>query len=104
VLATTYLIFNEGYLASDSDELIRGELCTEAIRLGRVLVDVMPREPEAAALLALMLLHDSRRTARIGPDGLVLLEEQDRSLWDREEIDEGLALARRARGAARDRM
>jgi RNA polymerase sigma-70 factor (ECF subfamily) len=100
VLATIYLIFNEGYLASDSTELIRGELCAEAIRLGRVLVEAMPREPEAVALLALMLLHDSRRAARIAPDGsLVLLADQDRRLWDRERIGEGLALAGRARAA-----
>jgi RNA polymerase sigma-70 factor, ECF subfamily len=100
VLATIYLIFNEGYLASDSEELIRAELCAEAIRLGRVLAETMPGESEAIALLALMLLHDSRRTARIAPDGgLVLLEDQDRSLWDRARIEEGLALVSRARGA-----
>ncbi len=97
VLATIYLIFNEGYMASGSESLIRTELCAEAIRLARVLVEVLPREPEATALLALMLLHDSRRAARIGADGeLVLLADQDRSLWDRERIVEGVALARRA--------
>jgi RNA polymerase sigma-70 factor, ECF subfamily len=98
VLVTVYLIFNEGYLATDSDELIRAELCAEAIRLARVLLEAMPGEPEAEALLALMLLHDSRRAARIAPDGaLVLLAEQDRSLWDRERIAEGLELASRVR-------
>jgi RNA polymerase sigma-70 factor (ECF subfamily) len=98
VLATIYLVFNEGYLASGADSLVRGELCGEAIRLGRVLREVMPEEPEVMGLLALMLLHDSRRAARSGPSGeLVLLEDQDRSLWDRERIDEGEELARRAR-------
>jgi RNA polymerase sigma-70 factor (ECF subfamily) len=100
VLATIYLIFNEGYLATDSDELIRAELCAEAIRLGRVLCETMPSESEAQALLALMLLHDSRREARIAPDGaLVLLADQDRSRWDQGRIAEGLELASRARAA-----
>jgi RNA polymerase sigma-70 factor (ECF subfamily) len=100
VLATIYLIFNEGYLATDSEELIRAELCAEAIRLARVLQETMPAEPEAQALLALMLLHDSRREARIATDGaLVLLGDQDRSRWDRERIAEGLELASRARVA-----
>ena len=94
VLATLYLIFNEGYLASGADSLVRGELCAEAIRLARVLVEVMPGEPEVTALLALMLLHDARRAARTDATGeLVLLADQDRSLWDRERIAEGLELA-----------
>jgi RNA polymerase sigma-70 factor (ECF subfamily) len=97
VLAVLYLVFNEGYSATAGSSLIRRELCAEAIRLGRVLAALMPDEPEVQGLLALMLLQDSRRDSRVGPNGeLVLLEEQDRSLWDRREIDEGLALARRA--------
>jgi RNA polymerase sigma-70 factor, ECF subfamily len=100
VLATVYLIFNEGYLASSAESLVRVELCAEAIRLARVLREVMPREPEVTALLALMLLHDSRRVARTDPEGrLVLLADQDRGRWDRAEIDEGLELASRAAGA-----
>jgi RNA polymerase sigma-70 factor (ECF subfamily) len=95
VLATVYLIFNEGYMASAGDRAIRNDLCDEAIRLGRVLVGLMPQEPEAMGLLALMLLIDSRRDARLGPDGsLVLLPEQDRALWNRALIDEGQALVR----------
>ena len=91
VLGVIYLIFNEGYSASEGDDLIRHDLCAEAIRLGRVLADLMPDEPEAAALLALMLLHDSRREARISATGEpLLLEDQDRMLWDRSQIDEGL--------------
>jgi RNA polymerase sigma-70 factor (ECF subfamily) len=98
VLATLYLIFNEGYMASGSDSLVRGELCAEAIRLTRVLHEVMPGEPEVAALLALMLLTDARRGARTDAAGaLVLLADQDRSLWDSERIAEGLELATRAR-------
>ena len=94
VLATLYLVFNEGYLASSADSLIRRELCAEAIRLGRVLRSILPGEHEIAGLLALMLLHDSRRTARVDASGhLVLLDDQDRSLWDRDEIEEGLVLA-----------
>jgi RNA polymerase sigma-70 factor (ECF subfamily) len=94
VLATLYLIFNEGYLASGSDSLVRSDLTGEAIRLARILVETMPEEPEAKALLALMLLHDSRRTARTDTAGeLVLLEDQDRSLWDRAKIEEGVGLA-----------
>jgi RNA polymerase sigma-70 factor (ECF subfamily) len=92
VLATLYLVFNEGY-GSTSGPLVRAELCEEAIRLTRVVVGLMPDEPEAAGLLALMLLHHARRAARATPDGaLVLLEDQDRSLWDHDAIDQGLAL------------
>lgn len=97
VLRVLYLVFNEGYEASSGDALIRRELCAEAIRLGRVLVELMPDEPEALGLLALMLLADARREARVGADGvLVLLGEQDRTLWDRERIEEGTAIVRRA--------
>jgi RNA polymerase sigma-70 factor, ECF subfamily len=94
VLATLYLVFNEGYMASGADSLVRADLSSEAIRLTRVLRQVMPGEPEATALLALMLLHDSRRAARTDARGrMVLLEDQDRGLWDRARIEEGLALA-----------
>ncbi len=97
VLATLYLVFNEGYLASSSDSLVRADLSGEAIRLTRVLVAMLPREPEARGLLALMLLTDGRRAARVDEAGeLVLLEDQDRSLWDRERIGEGLELSREA--------
>jgi RNA polymerase sigma-70 factor (ECF subfamily) len=97
VLRVIYLVFNEGYAASSGDSLIRRELCAEAIRLGRVLVALMPDEPEAIGLLALLLLQDSRRAARLAPTGeLVLLEDQDRSLWDGAEIDEGRGLVERA--------
>jgi RNA polymerase sigma-70 factor (ECF subfamily) len=100
VLAALYLIFNEGYLATSADTLVRRELCDEAIRLARVLGALMPDEREVTGLLALMLLHHSRRDARVGPDGgLVLLEDQDRSRWHLDEIEEGLRLAVRARGA-----
>src|SRR6266508_2509303 len=85
VLAVLYLIFNEGYAATAGDALIRRELCGEAIRLTRLLVDLMPNEPESIGLLALMLLHDSRRDARTESGELVLLEDQDRSQWDRAE-------------------
>jgi RNA polymerase sigma-70 factor (ECF subfamily) len=102
VLLVVYLIFNEGYLASSGDALIRRELCAEAIRLGRVLCSLLPNQAEAQALLGLMLLHDSRRDARVSADGeLILLEEQDRSLWHREQIQEGTGLVESAlrRGA-----
>jgi RNA polymerase sigma-70 factor, ECF subfamily len=93
VLATLYLIFNEGYFASGSDALIRTELADEAIRLARVLVETLPGDPEASALLALMLLQHSRRDARLDEAGeMVLLDDQDRSLWDRVQIEEGLSL------------
>ena len=99
VLATLYLIFNEGYFASASESLIRTELADEAIRLARVLVETMPDEPEARALLALMLLQHSRRDARVDEKGeMILLEEQDRSRWDRGQIEEGLALVETLRG------
>jgi len=91
VQTVIYLIFNEGYTATAGDALIRRELCAEAIRLGRVLCAIDPQDPEGLGLLALMLLHDSRRLARVDSAGaLVTLEEQDRSLWDRAQIDEGL--------------
>jgi RNA polymerase sigma-70 factor (ECF subfamily) len=97
VLLVVYLIFNEGYLASSGDALIRRELCAEAIRLGRVLCQLLPQQTEARALLGLMLLHDSRRDARVGNDGeLILLEEQDRSLWHGEQIAEGTRLTESA--------
>jgi RNA polymerase sigma-70 factor (ECF subfamily) len=91
VLAVIYLIFTEGYAASSGEALIRRELCAEAIRLGRLVIELMPDEPEARGLLALMLLHDARRVTRVDANGdLVLLEDQDRSAWDRTEIREGL--------------
>ena len=97
VLRVLYLVFNEGYDASRGEALIRRELCSEAIRLAWVLVGLMPDEPEALGLLALMLLHDARRDAREGEDGsLVLLEDQDRGRWDRDRIREGAALVDRA--------
>ena len=96
VLAVVYLIFNEGYAASSGETLVRDELCAEAIRLGRLLVELMPDEPEAVGLLALMLLQASRRPARVQPDGsLVLLADQDRALWDHTLIAEGQELVRR---------
>jgi RNA polymerase sigma-70 factor, ECF subfamily len=91
VQAVIYLIFNEGYAATSGDSLIRRELCAEAIRLARTLCELIPMDAESLGLLALILLHDSRRDARITPQGeLVPLEEQDRSLWDVERIREGL--------------
>ena len=97
VLHVVYLVFNEGYAATAGESLVRGELCEEAIRLGRLLAGLMPDEPEALGLLALMLLHDSRRAARTGPGGeLVTLEEQDRGRWDRARIAEGLEVLGRA--------
>ena len=99
VQAVLYLVFNEGYSASSGDSLVRRELCAEAIRLARTLLELMPNNPENMALLALMLLHDSRRDARCTPEGqLVLLEEQDRSLWHHEQIVEGIRLVERALG------
>lgn len=95
VLAVIYLIFNEGHTASSGDRLVRDDLCNEAIRLGRLLVEFMPDDAEAMGLLALMLMVDSRRAARVAADGdLVLLAQQDRALWDRERIAEGQALVR----------
>ncbi len=101
VLQVVYLVFNEGYSASSGASLTRHDLSSEAIRLGRVLVELLP-EPEALGLLALMLLHDSRRTARTSPTGeLILLDEQDRSLWNRHQIAEGVALVERALSSRR---
>lgn len=97
VLAVIYLIYNEGYLATAGDDVMRPALCDEALRLGRVLASLVPREPEALGLLALMELNASRSTARTGPSGdPVLLEEQNRGLWDRVQIDRGLAALARA--------
>jgi RNA polymerase sigma-70 factor (ECF subfamily) len=104
VLGVVYLVFNEGYAGTDAPGLVRPDLCTEAIRLARLLVELMPQESEALGLLALMLLHDARRATRVGDDGAIMpLEEQDRTRWNREEIAEGLelldsALALRRRG------
>ncbi len=95
VLAALYLIFNEGYLATSADAVVRRELCDEAVRLARVLHALMPDESEVRGLLALMLLHHSRRDARVDERGeLVLLEDQDRSLWHAGEIEEGTGLVR----------
>jgi RNA polymerase sigma-70 factor (ECF subfamily) len=96
VLQVIYLVFNEGYAASAGDALTRPDLSGEAIRLGRLLVALLP-EPEAQGLLALMLLHEARRAARTSPTGdIVLLEDQDRGLWDQAQIAEGAALVARA--------
>ena len=101
VLRVIYLAFNEGYAASSGESLTRPDLSSEAIRLGRLLVELLP-EPEAAGLLGLMLLNESRRTARTSPSGdLVLLDEQDRSLWNRDQIAEGSALVERALSSSR---
>lgn len=100
VLATLYLIFNEGYLASSAEGLVREELCAEAIRLTRVTLSMLPGERELRGLLALMLLNDARRPARVDAAGeAVPLEDQDRSLWDTERIAEGLALSKEAAAA-----
>ena len=93
LLAVIYLIFNEGYAATSGESLTRHELCGEAIRLCRVLAGLLPDSAEARGLLALMLLHDSRRDARLNPEGeLVLLDEQDRARWDQAKIHEGTAV------------
>ncbi len=98
VLAVLYLVFNEGYSASAGDEAVRRELCDEAIQLAKLLAVLMPDEPEVLGLLALMLLHDARREARVAADGeIVLLEDQDRSRWNRTRIDEGTRVLERAR-------
>jgi RNA polymerase sigma-70 factor, ECF subfamily len=97
VLRVVYLIFNEGYSASEGDRLVRGELCGEAIRLGRLLCRLMPDDAEAWGLLALMLLHDARRSARVDADGgYVAFDRQDRSRWDQDRIREGLRALERA--------
>ena len=97
VLAVLYLVFNEGYSATGGAELVRADLCEEAIRLAKLLAVLMPDEPEVLGLLALVLLQDSRRAARIGPDGeIVLLDDQDRGLWDEARIGEGLRMLERA--------
>src|SRR6267154_4300121 len=96
VLQVIYLVFNEGYSASSGASLTRAEVSGEAIRLGRLLMELLP-EPEVMGLLALMLLQESRRGARVSPTGdLILLNDQDRSLWNREMIVEGKALVERA--------
>jgi RNA polymerase sigma-70 factor, ECF subfamily len=100
VLRVIYLVFNEGYSASSGGSLTRHDLSGEAIRLGRLLIELL-QEPEAVGLLALMLLHDSRRAARTSPNGdLILLEDQDRALWNRNQITEGVSLVARARALA----
>jgi RNA polymerase sigma-70 factor (ECF subfamily) len=97
VLRVIYLIFNEGYSASEGDHLVRDELCREAIRLGRLVGEVMPDDAEVCGLLALMLLHDARRSARVDADGRYIpLGEQDQTRWDQDRIREGLAALERA--------
>jgi RNA polymerase sigma-70 factor, ECF subfamily len=101
VLHVIYLVFNEGYSASSGEAVLRHDLCAEAIRLARLLTELLP-EPEAIGLLALMLLHDSRRPARTSPTGeLILLEEQDRSLWNREQIREGISFVEKSLASRR---
>ncbi|HXS25304.1 MAG TPA: RNA polymerase sigma factor [Gemmatimonadales bacterium] len=102
VLAVIYLVFNEGYTATSGDELVRRDLCSEAIRLGRLIRELLPDRPEVTGLLALMLLHHSRREARATPSGdLVLLDDQDRRQWNQAEIREGLELVNVAIGSSR---
>ena len=97
VLAVLYLVYNEGYTATSGEALVRRDLCEESVRITRVLVELMPDEPEVLGLLALLVLHDSRRAARQDVDGdLVVLEDQDRNLWDRVAIEEGVTLVERA--------
>src|SRR5207237_1986799 len=101
VLRVIYLVFNEGYTASSGASLTRHDLSTEAIRLGRLLVELLP-EPEARGLLALMVLHESRRAARMSPDGdVILLDQQDRSLWEKRQIAEGVAVVEQGIGSTR---
>jgi len=100
VMAVIYLVFNEGYAATYGDTLVRADLCTEAIRLGRIVCELIPDNTEARGLLALLLLQDSRRTARATPQGeIVLLEDQDRTKWNRAQIEEGVALVNSALSA-----
>ena len=101
MLAVVYLVFTEGYAPAGGERLVRGELCAEAIRLGRLVTELRPDDSEAAALLALMLLQHARRDARALDGRLVRLAEQDRGRWHRDEIAEGLALLGRARGDGR---
>jgi RNA polymerase sigma-70 factor (ECF subfamily) len=105
VLAVLYLVFNEGYVGTSAGRLVRGDLCEEAIRLAKLLAVLMPDEPEALSLLALMLFHDSRRASRIAADGsLILLEDQDRALWNQDRIAEGDRVLRRIRGMGTYRL
>lgn len=96
VLSVLYLVFNEGYATTESEPLVRSDLCGEAVRLARLVVELMPRQPEVRGLLALMLLHHARRDTRVADGELVLLEDQDRARWDRAAIDEGAALVEEA--------
>ena len=97
VMAVIYLVFNEGYAATQGEALVRADLCAEGIRLGRILCELIPANAEARGLLALMLLHDARRAARVGADGeIILLEDQDRGKWSRAQIREGLGLVESA--------